>query len=200
MNVVAVETTNVIIKDIGDAFFSILVDESRDVSVKEQMAVIFRYVDKNGYVIESFIGIEHVESTTAMSLERAINALFSKHGLNITRLRGQGYDGASNMSGEFNGLKTLILKENSSTFYVHCFTHQLQLALVGVAKKHDIVGAFFISVVRVVNIVGASSKRRDIFRAKQSIKVIEALQIRELTSGQGSIRVTRVGAHTMVLL
>ena len=30
----------------------------------------------------------------------------------MSRLRGQGYDGESNMQGEFNGLKTLILKEN----------------------------------------------------------------------------------------
>ena len=178
-------TTAAIIRDIGDACFSILVDESRDVSVKEQMAVIVRYVDKKGCVIESFIGIERVGSTTAISLKQAIDDLFSRHELSISRLRGQGYDGASNMSGEFNGLKTLILKENSSAHYVHCFAHQLQLALVGVAKKHDIVGAFFTSVASVVNIVGASSKRRDILRAKQSQKIVAALEIGELKSGQG---------------
>ncbi|GKB46942.1 zinc finger MYM-type protein 1-like protein, partial [Tanacetum coccineum] len=44
----------------------------------------------------------------------------------LKELRGQGYDGASNMRGEFNGLKALILKENESTYYVHCFAHQLQ--------------------------------------------------------------------------
>lgn len=185
VNATAVETTNAIIRDMGDAFFSILVDESRDVSIKEQMAVIFRYVDKNGCVIERFIGIEHVANTTAVSLKNAIDALFSKHGLSMSSLRGQGYDGASNMSGEFNGLKTLILRENSSAFYVHCFAHQLQLALVGVAKKHNIVGAFFTSVANVVNIVGASSKRRDILREKQAHKVIEALENGELSSGQG---------------
>ncbi|XP_024190409.1 zinc finger MYM-type protein 1-like [Rosa chinensis] len=176
----------------SDAFFSILVDESRDVSVKEQMAVTFRYVDKNGCVIESFIGIEHVASTTAISLKKAIDALFSKHGLRFSRLRGQGYDGASNMSGELNGLKTLILKENSSAFYVHCFAHQLQLALVGVAKKHEIVGAFFASIGSVVNIVGASSKRRDILREKQALKVIEALKVGELKSGHGLNQETEI--------
>ena len=46
------------------------------------------------------------------------------------------YDGTSNMQGEFNCLKTLILKENPYAFYVHCFAHQLQLALVAMAKKH----------------------------------------------------------------
>ncbi|XP_062085462.1 uncharacterized protein LOC133791557 [Humulus lupulus] len=96
-NAAAVETTNIIIKDIGDSLFSILVDESRDISTKEQMAIVLRYVDKNGHVIERFIGIEHVPNTTALSLKAAIDKLFSRYGLSISRLRGQGYDGASNM-------------------------------------------------------------------------------------------------------
>ncbi|KAK3199317.1 hypothetical protein Dsin_022732 [Dipteronia sinensis] len=36
-----VETTNTIIREIGDALFSILIDESRDVSTKEQMAMFY---------------------------------------------------------------------------------------------------------------------------------------------------------------
>ncbi|KAL5566787.1 hypothetical protein UlMin_029951 [Ulmus minor] len=185
VNACAIETINVIIRDMGDAAFSILVDESRDVSIKEQMVVMFRYVNKKGYVIESFIGIEHVANTTAVSLKTAINKLFSKHGLSISRLRGQCYDGASNMSGEFNGLKTIIMKENECAFFVHCFAHQLQLVLMGVAKKHGLIGTFFTIVSNMVNIVGASSKCRDILREKQALKVIEALKSGELSSGKG---------------
>ncbi|XP_050121356.1 uncharacterized protein LOC126599012 [Malus sylvestris] len=94
----ACETTNAIIFDIGDdAFFSVLVDESRDISVKEQMAIVLRYVNTNGQVVERFVGIKHVPNTTAISLKEAIDQLFSINGLSISRLRGQGYDGASNM-------------------------------------------------------------------------------------------------------
>lgn len=39
-------------------------------------------------------------------------------------IRGQGYDGVSNMRGEFGGLKILILKENESVYYVYCFVYQ----------------------------------------------------------------------------
>ncbi|XP_060969769.1 uncharacterized protein LOC115703887 [Cannabis sativa] len=185
VNACAVEIISVIIKDMEDVVVSILVDESRDVSIKEQMVVMFRYVDKKGYVIERFIGIEHVENTTAISLKIAIDKLFSKHGLNISRLRGQEYDGASNMSGEFNSLKSIIMKENECAFYVHCFAHQLQLALMGVAKKHDITGTFLTMVSNVVNIVGALSKHRDILREKQAAQVIEALKCGKLSSGKG---------------
>ncbi|XP_061968310.1 uncharacterized protein LOC133691719 [Populus nigra] len=76
------------------------------------MAIVIRYVDNNGHIIERFLGIQHVSDTIASSLKTAIEALFSKHGLSISRLRGQGYDGTSNIRGEFNGLKALILNNN----------------------------------------------------------------------------------------
>lgn len=56
---------------------------------------------------------------------------------------GQDYDKASNMKSEFNGLRSLTLKENTSAYYIHCFAHRLQLAAVVVAKKHFEVRGFF---------------------------------------------------------
>ncbi|CAL2265244.1 unnamed protein product [Prunus armeniaca] len=134
------------------------------------MVVMFRHVDNKRYVIERFMGID---------------ALFARHHFLISRLCGPGYDGASNMNGEFNGLKTLIMKDSPCAFYVHCFAHQLQLALVSLAKDHSIIGAFITLVSNVLNIVGASSKRRDILREKQALKVIEAFSNGELSSRQG---------------
>ena len=115
----ATETTRAILKDLGGAFFTILVDESRDLSVKEQMAVVITYVNKEECMIERFLEVVHVPNTTAASLKKCIDDLLSKHNLSITKLRGQGYDGASNMRGELKGLKTLILQENSSAHYVN---------------------------------------------------------------------------------
>ena len=86
VNVFAVETTNAIIREMDDALFSVLIDESRDVSIKEQMIVVFRYVDKNENVVERFIGIKHLASTTTMSLKQTLDKLFSRHGLSMFRL------------------------------------------------------------------------------------------------------------------
>ncbi|XP_057461111.1 uncharacterized protein LOC130751528 [Actinidia eriantha] len=185
VNAAAIEILNVIITDIGDECFSILVDESRDVSIKEQMAVVVRYVNSEGHVIESFLGLEHVTSTTAVSLKEAIETLLSRHKLSISKLRGQGYDGASNMRGEFKGLKTLILNENPTAYYVHCFAHQLQLALVAVAKKHYDVSWFFNLISNVLNVVGGSCKRHDTLLEIQAAEVYKALNAGELQSGRG---------------
>jgi hypothetical protein len=175
----------VIIKDLGDSLFSILIDKSHDISIKEQMAVILRYVDNNGHIIECFIGIQHVRDTTASSLKATIEASFSKHGLSISRLRGQEYDGASNMQGEFNGLKALILNSNPSAYYVHCFAHRLQLTFVAVTKKHNKVGDVFNFISSIINIVGASCKRMEVIREKQYARIIEGLENGEISSGRG---------------
>jgi hypothetical protein len=56
--------------------------------------------------------------------------------LPLSKVRGQGYDGANNMKGHVNGLKKLIMDESPSAYYVHWFAHQLQLTLVAVAKEN----------------------------------------------------------------
>ncbi|XP_019251358.1 PREDICTED: uncharacterized protein LOC109230300 [Nicotiana attenuata] len=91
------ETIKCIIEDLNSDHFSILVDESRDVSCKEQMAIVLRYVDRRGSVMEQFIGIVYVRETTALSLKNEIVGLLSQHSLSPSSIRGQCYDGASNM-------------------------------------------------------------------------------------------------------
>ena len=149
------------------------------------MIVVLRYLDNNEHIIEHFLGIQHVWDTTANSFKVAIEALFSKHGLIISRLRGQGYDGASNMRGEFNGLKALILNNNSSAYYVHYFSYRLQLTLMAVTKKRNKVGDVFNFISSIINIVGASCIRMEVIREKQYARIIKGLENGEISSGRG---------------
>lgn len=184
-NVMASLTTKAIIKDIGDSFFSLLVDEARDISTKEQMSVVLRYVNKNGFVIERFLAMVYVSNTTALSLKQAIDSLFATYGLSLSKIRGQGYDGASNMSGRFNGLKSLILAENKSAYYVHCFAHQLQLALIKVAKGHKKMNTFFDFLHILTNVVSSSCKRQAILRETQAMKIHEGIALGSIETGRG---------------
>ena len=59
------------------------------------------------------------------------------------------------MQGDINGLKTSILKENKSAFYVHYFA-QLQSTLVAIAKNHINITKFFHVVGNLITIVGGS--------------------------------------------
>ncbi|EOA33834.1 hypothetical protein CARUB_v10021315mg, partial [Capsella rubella] len=157
----AEEVTGSIIHEVEHDIFCLLVDESANVSDKKQMA------------------------TSSASLKCAIDSLFAKHGLSIKQLRGHGYDGASNMKGEFNGLRSLILRENSSAYYIHCFAHQLQLVVVAVAKKHFEVGYFFDMISVLINVVGASCKRKDMLREEYRKKIEEEISQGEIKTGKG---------------
>ena len=107
------------------------------------------------------------------------------------------------MRGEFNGLKALILQENDTAFYVHCFAHQLQPVVVAVVKKYDGVSDFFEQISLVVNVVCASCKRKDLVREKAREKVQKGLCSGELETGRGlnqettlvQVGETRWGSH-----
>ncbi|XP_058783059.1 uncharacterized protein LOC131657710 [Vicia villosa] len=184
-NACAVETIKKIVGEIGDGFFCVLVDESGDCSGKEQMAVVVRFVDVRGFVVERFIGIVHVEDTSAISLKGALECLLSGFGLCISKIRGQGYDGASNMRGQFGGLKTLIQKQNPQAYYVHCFAHQLQLALVSMARKHEDVDWFFCEVSRIVTFLRSSNKRQALLRNKQVAHFANLIEKELVETGTG---------------
>ena len=208
VNSCAVETTLAILADLGDRLFSILVDEARDCSIKEQMAVVIRYVNKHGQILERFLGLVHVRETSAICLKEGIESLFAKYGLSLSRLRGQGYDGASNMRGEFNGLKALILKENPSAWYVHCFAHQLQLVIVAVCKVNRYTCDFFNYLGLIVNICRSSCKRADNLRQLEHDKKVVQLENGKITSSTGINQETslkrpgdtRWGAHYLTIV
>ncbi|XP_066374592.1 uncharacterized protein [Miscanthus floridulus] len=181
----AIETRKKIIKELGDEPFAILADESSDISHKEQLALCLRFVDKLGRPCEHFIGVVHVDDTTSLSLKEAIKGLLDSNGLSMTRIRGQGYDGASNMKCDIKGLKTLIMKESPSAYYIHCFAHQLQLVLVAVAKGNTDCKTFFDQVSILLNIVGVSCKRHGMLRNARLENVNKSLQCGELESGSG---------------
>ncbi|XP_021722584.1 zinc finger MYM-type protein 1-like [Chenopodium quinoa] len=188
INCCAKETTRLLIDDIGDDYFGILADESSDVSQKEQMALCLRYVNNKGKINERFLGIVHVKDTTALSLKSAIESLLMEYSLSLSRVRGQGYDGASNMRGEINGLKTLIMNETKQAYYIHCFAHQLQLTLVAVAKDNDDCIWLFDQLAILLNIIGVSCKRREMIREIQSQHILQALELGEIESGQDWIK------------
>ncbi|XP_024969608.1 zinc finger MYM-type protein 1-like [Cynara cardunculus var. scolymus] len=182
-------------KEIGDDVFSLLVDESSDVSKKEQMMVVLRYVDARGIIKDKFFGIVHVTGTSSSILKSSIDTLFVEHELSLKQVRGQGYDGARNMHDEFNGLKALILNENISAYYIHCFDHQLQLVVVAVANKHDRVENFSNMLGMVINVVIASCKRKDMLRQsyKDRVQAIGKCEIDTRTGKYQELSLIRAG-------
>ncbi|XP_025661863.1 uncharacterized protein [Arachis hypogaea] len=186
LHIFARKVQNEIRNEIGNAKFCLIVDEARDESRREQMALVVRFVDKHGFVKERLIDVVHVKDTTSATLKQEICSALSHHNLNIQNVRGQGYDGASNMRREWKGLQALIIQECPYAYYVHCFAHQLQLALVAAAKEVVDVYAFFQSLSNIINVVCSSCKCNDELRFAYATEIIHLVATNQIETGRGA--------------
>ena len=125
--------------------YSIMADETRDYSKKEQLSIVVRYVDvEYANVYEHFLAFTEATSLNAESLcTYILNTLdtFKPHPAGIVS---QGYDTASVMSGHCSGVQQRIKQVAPQAMYVHCHAHCLNLALVDTAKKVPEAAEFFV--------------------------------------------------------
>lgn len=134
-----------IIRDIVETIkkrkeFSLIVDETSDVAGKEQVSVNIRCVDHDTLnVDEFFVGLCETPSMTGQSLFNLIQDVLTRLGLSFEYLRGQCYDGGSNMSGVKSGVKARILAEQPLALYIHCTAHALNLALQDSSKSVQLI-------------------------------------------------------------
>ena len=122
----------------------------------------------------TFFYLVHVSDTTSLTLKNEISKVLARHNLNIQNIRGQGYDGASNMRGEWSGLQALFLNECSYAYYIYCFAHRLQLALVMASREVIPIHKFFSKLTLIVNVITSSSKRHN------QLQSIHAIQLEQL--------------------
>ncbi|XP_021856221.1 uncharacterized protein [Spinacia oleracea] len=186
LHIISCKIRNYIREEIGDSKFCIIVDEARDESKREQMGLVLRFVDKCGSIMERFFDLVHVSDTTAVTLKGELCTVLARNNLAIENIRGQGYDGASNIRGEWNGLQALFLSDCPYAYYVHCFAHRLQLALVAASRDVSHVHQFFSHLSFIVNVISASPKRQDELQTKKAAEIEFLLSIGELETGRGS--------------
>lgn len=110
-------------------------------------------------VKERFLQVCTLESTTGNELENVVISLLQDNGLDLKNIRGQGYDGAVNMSGMYKGLQSRIRAHNEKALYVHCQAHCLNLVLVESAKS----SIHFVTFFSLVVFCTGSTKRHTAF-------------------------------------
>jgi Domain of unknown function (DUF4371) len=92
----------------SSGYVSILCDESADISGKEHISVVLRYLNRDGEISENFIGIIELHDVDAESIAQAILNYLRKIGLDTQKIVGQGYDGASATCENIKGVQKII--------------------------------------------------------------------------------------------
>ena len=118
-------------EELGKAqYFTVLSDESKDRSKKEQVVVAVPNYYENA-IHKEFVGITEAQSSDAHGLTDTIIEWLQRINADMKSCIGQGYDGAPVVSGNLNGVrKKLPQKTGAGMAYYMCGRHD-------VCGRHD---------------------------------------------------------------
>jgi hypothetical protein len=118
-----------IVEEIKDAhIYTVMVDEVTSHNV-ELMPMCIRFLDRGHNIREELLEVCSLPRITGNHIASTIKDVLSRLGINISDCRGQGYDGASNMSSENVGVQALIRRDAPKAVYTHCSGHCLNLVI-----------------------------------------------------------------------
>ena len=146
-------------------FFTLLADECSDVSNTEQISLCLRYVhsEKQHHTVkEEFLQFIPTRDITGDTLSSALSVALTDAGLGECVMVGQGYDGAGNMSGHTKGVQARMLKIHPHATYVHCQSHNLNLA-ISKACELPLVRNMYDTARKILNFIPSSPKRLQVF-------------------------------------
>ncbi|XP_050064206.1 uncharacterized protein LOC126553056 [Aphis gossypii] len=126
INVISPAILQQLVMDVGDSKYSLIVDESTDVSVSKYMAFCIRYFSKPMQSITNeFLGLVTVERATADALRDVTLQFLKELKLKPENIIGLGVDGASNLCGRHHSLYTLLKEVSPNLQLIKCLCHSL---------------------------------------------------------------------------
>ncbi|KAL4091527.1 hypothetical protein QTP88_026201 [Uroleucon formosanum] len=188
---------DVIKKEILTAvFFSISLDTTFDVSQKEQLSLVIRYINKeDGTVCERLVALRETVLTTGKHLLTMLDTICSEMSLDWrANLVGQSYDGAASMKGSYNGLQSLVKKENPCAVYVWCWAHRFNLVVVDAVSCCIEARDLFGYLETLYDFIGSSKKRVHVYSTNQKTRYPNKL-LRRLKR----VETTRWSSHSSSL-
>nr|XP_023650930.1 uncharacterized protein LOC111835164 [Paramormyrops kingsleyae] len=117
-------------RDIGGAEYSLVIDESTDISSVKQLCVVIRYFSMTlNKIVSTFLGLINLEGETAEAIASTLTRFLQSIELDIKKCIGLGTDGCSVMVGKRNSVYTHLLQKNPNLQLLKCVCHSIQLCV-----------------------------------------------------------------------
>ncbi|XP_068239267.1 SCAN domain-containing protein 3-like [Palaemon carinicauda] len=110
--------------------FSLLVDETTDISVEKLLAICIRYFDEDcGKILTAFLGLYPIVHATGEALFKAVKDSMTEYNICLSDCIGIACDGASVMVGEYNSVWSRIKEVSPNCILNKCVCHSLALCV-----------------------------------------------------------------------
>lgn len=127
-NVIAESLKEELRADLEDSCYSLIIDESTDISVLIYQCLCIRYYSvSQRKIITQYLGLCEVVRCTAVNLAETIERFLKAMKLNLSNLTGLGTDGANNLCGSNNSVFTILKEKLPRLQLVKCTAHSLHL-------------------------------------------------------------------------
>lgn len=153
-------------KEINNAdYTAVIADDTTDVSCQFQLVMLMRYII-GGRPVERFWKFLNPQGHDARAISNCIlEELEPLIGNNPNKLVAQSYDGASVMSGRFNGVQKLIQDKYQYANFIHCYAHQVNLVMSKAGSINRQARIFFSNLTGICAFFSNSSQRTEILDA-----------------------------------
>ncbi|CAK6983693.1 zinc finger MYM-type protein 1-like [Scomber scombrus] len=133
-----------IVKEVGESFYTLKVDGTRDPTGRENISIVLRFLNGLCEPTERLLTIATADQGDAVTLTDTILEELTTAGLSPEKIISQVYDGASLMSGKHGGVQKLLQQKLDKEIpYVHCYNHQLHLVVIHALAVEKAVMDFF---------------------------------------------------------
>lgn len=135
-HVVAPAMLEELVADIGDGYYSTIVDESTDTTASKWLAIMVKYYSfKKKKMIVDLLGLVETPRATAPLVYEAFTSYMAKIGLRLIRMLSLGTDGGLNLCGSNNSLFAYLKRNDCPNLHLFkCICHALDKCASAASK------------------------------------------------------------------
>lgn len=161
INVLASSIKSNITKKVNDARqFAVMADTTPDLSHKDILSVVVRFVNDEGKPEERLLEVREIVDKTGKGMANEILETLLTNQLDLQNLVFQSYDFANNMSGQFNGAQQKLSEAIGRKIpYIPCKAHRINTFIEHACNSSLIIYDLF-SIIQELYVFFSSSTKR----------------------------------------
>jgi len=186
------------------AVFSMLCDESTDLSVNKNLIVYVRFT-RDGVAQTKLLANVKITDGTAGGITRTLLEVLKQRKLSVTKLVGLGSDGASVITGRLTGVGVQLAQHAPHVVLIHCMAHRLALVCVDAVKENPYLEEYSSKLGQLYAYFSCSSHRRDnLVRIQEAmnddkVKLKEPIAVRWLAMYNAVVAVSKTWASLVAV-